>query len=194
MACWPGREGACVEKTGGGSGVGTSNVSHDHGGTHFSHPHSRPNGHGNLSLPPSPTDTPDTMCEFGGHRPSSTSAEERSVMPIKGARRQPCRKGFRRFSSPTGAGRGFRVPGFRGGDFGFVAYADTDTAQDVLVRVVGGDTDPGAQTAPLARARELWWLSRAVRAKYTAISRAVPLLLAGYAGAATTAALAIWAR
>ncbi|MGY4913531.1 hypothetical protein [Micromonospora chalcea] len=40
----------------------------------------------------------------------------------------------------------------------------------------------------------MWWLSRAVRAKYTAISRAVPLLLAGYAGAATTAALAIWAR
>ncbi|MEH1016363.1 Pycsar system effector family protein [Micromonospora sp. CPCC 206060] len=81
-----------------------------------------------------------------------------------------------------------------GGDFGFVAYADTDTAQDVLARIVGADTDPAAQTTPLARARELWWLSHAVRAKYTAISRAVPLLLAGYAGAATTAALAIWAR
>ncbi|WP_082171335.1 Pycsar system effector family protein [Micromonospora sp. RV43] len=81
-----------------------------------------------------------------------------------------------------------------GGDFGFVAYADADTAHDVLARVAGGDTDQVAQMTPLTRARELWWLSRATRAKYRAIARAVPLLLAGYAGAAVTAALAIWGR
>lgn len=81
-----------------------------------------------------------------------------------------------------------------GGDFGFMAYADADTAQDVLARLAGGDADHVAQMTPLARARELWWLSRAVYAKYTAIARAVPLLLAGYAGAAVTVALAIWAR
>ncbi|MFI7074904.1 Pycsar system effector family protein [Micromonospora sediminicola] len=81
-----------------------------------------------------------------------------------------------------------------GGDFGFVAYADADTATDVLARVAGGDTDQVAQMTPLTRARELWWLSRATRAKYRAIARAVPLLLAGYVGAAATAALAIWGR
>lgn len=81
-----------------------------------------------------------------------------------------------------------------GGDFGFVAYADADDAQGVLARIVGGDVDQVAQMTPLARARELWWLSRATSAKYRAISRAVPLLLAGYAGAAVTAALAIWGR
>ena len=78
-----------------------------------------------------------------------------------------------------------------GGDFGFVAYADADDAQGVLARVVAGDADQVPQFTSLARARELWWLSRSVRAKYVAISRAVPLLLAGYAGAALTAALAI---
>ncbi|MGY4900059.1 Pycsar system effector family protein [Micromonospora aurantiaca (nom. illeg.)] len=81
-----------------------------------------------------------------------------------------------------------------GGDFGFVAYADADTAHDVLARLAGGDADQVAQMTPLTRARELRWLSRAVRAKYVAISRAVPLLLAGYAGAAVTAALAVWGR
>lgn len=81
-----------------------------------------------------------------------------------------------------------------GGDFGFVAYADADTAQDVLARLAGGDADQVAQMTPLARARELRWLSRAVHAKYAAIVRAVPLLLAGYVGAAVTAALAIWGR
>ncbi|GIJ28316.1 hypothetical protein Vqi01_34780 [Micromonospora qiuiae] len=81
-----------------------------------------------------------------------------------------------------------------GGDFGFVAYAYADTAQDVLARFASGDADEGAQMTSLARARELWWLSRAVCAKYMAITRAVPLLLAGYAGAAVTAALAIWGR
>ncbi|MFG1955402.1 Pycsar system effector family protein [Micromonospora sp. NPDC048830] len=81
-----------------------------------------------------------------------------------------------------------------GGDFGFVAYADADTAQDVLARLASGDADQAPQMTALTRARELWWLSRATRAKYTAILRAMPLLLAGYAGAAVTAALAIWAR
>ncbi|GAB3866708.1 hypothetical protein GCM10029963_79500 [Micromonospora andamanensis] len=80
-----------------------------------------------------------------------------------------------------------------GGDFGFVAWADADDAQAVLTRLVAGDSDQVAQMTTLARARELWWLSRSVRAKYVAISRAVPLLLAGYAGAALTAALAIGA-
>ncbi|AEB47993.1 Pycsar system effector family protein [Micromonospora maris] len=78
-----------------------------------------------------------------------------------------------------------------GGDFGFIAYADADDAQGVLARVAAGDADQGPQLTPLAKARELWWLSRSVRAKYIAISRAVPLLLTGYAGAALTAALAI---
>ncbi|MEV0005896.1 Pycsar system effector family protein [Micromonospora sp. NPDC050980] len=81
-----------------------------------------------------------------------------------------------------------------GGDFGFVAYADADTPTDVLARVAGGDAEHFAQMTPLSRARELWWLSRATRAKYAAIARAVPLLLAGYAGAAVTAAAAIWGR
>ncbi|MEV0216495.1 Pycsar system effector family protein [Micromonospora sp. NPDC050695] len=81
-----------------------------------------------------------------------------------------------------------------GGDFGFVAYADADTAQDVLARIAGGDADQVPQMTPLTRARELWWLSRATRAKYNAIAHAVPLLLAGYVGAAVTAALAIWGR
>jgi hypothetical protein len=81
-----------------------------------------------------------------------------------------------------------------GGDFGFVAYADADTPTDVLARVAGGDAEHVAQMTPLSRARELWWLSRATRAKYAAIARAVPLLLAGYAGAAVTAAAAIWGR
>ncbi|MFI7074934.1 Pycsar system effector family protein [Micromonospora sediminicola] len=80
-----------------------------------------------------------------------------------------------------------------GGDFGFVAYADADTPTDVLARVAG-DAEHVAQMTPLSRARELWWLSRATRAKYAAIARAVPLLLAGYAGAAVTAAVAIWGR
>ncbi|WP_431913700.1 Pycsar system effector family protein [Micromonospora carbonacea] len=79
------------------------------------------------------------------------------------------------------------------GGYGFMAYADADNAQDVLTRIVAGDADEVPQLTALARARELWWLSRAVRAKYTAISRAVPLLLAGYTGAALTAALAIGA-
>jgi hypothetical protein len=81
-----------------------------------------------------------------------------------------------------------------GGDFGFCAYADADTAHDVLARIAGGDADQVPQMSPLTRARELWWLSRAVRGKYVAIARAMPLLLAGYAGAAVTAALAIWGR
>ncbi|MEU8048105.1 Pycsar system effector family protein [Micromonospora echinofusca] len=81
-----------------------------------------------------------------------------------------------------------------GGDFGFPVYADAADAQDVLARLVAGDAEQVAQMTPLARARELWWRSRILRAKYRAISRAVPLLLAGYAGAAVTAALAIWAR
>ncbi|MBM0279809.1 hypothetical protein JM949_33760 [Micromonospora sp. STR1s_6] len=81
-----------------------------------------------------------------------------------------------------------------GGDFGFCAYADADTAHDVLARIAGGDAEHVAQMTPLTRARELWWLSRATRAKYLAISRAVPLLLTGYAGAATTVALAVWGR
>ncbi|MEU5949558.1 Pycsar system effector family protein [Micromonospora sp. NPDC047465] len=81
-----------------------------------------------------------------------------------------------------------------GGEFGFPVYADADDAQDVLARLAGGDAEQAAQMTPLSRARELWWLSRTVCAKYRAISRAVPLLLAGYAGAAVTAALAIWAR
>ncbi|SCL43796.1 hypothetical protein GA0070606_0001 [Micromonospora citrea] len=80
------------------------------------------------------------------------------------------------------------------GGYGFMAYADATDAQSVLARLAGGDTDQVAQMTPLTRARELWWLSRAVRAKYAAIARAVPLLLAGYAGAAITAALAIWGR
>ncbi|MFI5837733.1 Pycsar system effector family protein [Micromonospora sp. NPDC051300] len=81
-----------------------------------------------------------------------------------------------------------------GGDFGFVSYADADTAQDVLTRVTGGDADRVAPMTPLARARELLWLSRTVAAKYRSISRAAPLLLLGYAGAAVTVALAIWVR
>jgi hypothetical protein len=80
------------------------------------------------------------------------------------------------------------------GGYGFMAYADADDAQTVLTRLTEGDTEHVAQMTPLARARELWALSRAVRAKYTAIARAVPLLLAGYAGAAVTAALAIRGR
>lgn len=82
---------------------------------------------------------------------------------------------------------------FAGGDFGFVAYADADTAHDVLARLTAGDADHAAQMTALARARELWWLSRAVHVKYQAIGRAVPLLLAGYVGAALTAAAAIGA-
>ncbi|MEU7935218.1 Pycsar system effector family protein [Micromonospora echinofusca] len=81
-----------------------------------------------------------------------------------------------------------------GGHFGFVAYADADGAQDVLARLAAGDAEQVPQMTSLTRARELWWLSRTVRTKYRAIARAVPLLLAGYAGAAVTAALAIWAR
>ncbi|SCF21095.1 hypothetical protein GA0070558_1525 [Micromonospora haikouensis] len=80
-----------------------------------------------------------------------------------------------------------------GGDFGFVAYAAADDAQGVLARIVAGDADQVPQLTALAKARELWWLSRSTRAKYQAISRAVPLLLAGYTGAALTAALAIGA-
>ncbi|MEU6077587.1 Pycsar system effector family protein [Micromonospora sp. NPDC047074] len=81
-----------------------------------------------------------------------------------------------------------------GRDTGFPVYADADTPTDVLARFAAGDAEQVAQMTPLSRARELWWLSRLVRAKYQAISRAVPLLLAGYAGAAITVALAIWAR
>ncbi|WP_223874393.1 Pycsar system effector family protein [Salinispora mooreana] len=77
-----------------------------------------------------------------------------------------------------------------GGDFGFVAWADADTAHDILTRLTGDDA---AQMTPLARARELWWLSQAARDKYRAIGRAVPLLLAGYVGAGVTAAAAIGA-
>ncbi|KXK59814.1 hypothetical protein AWW66_22260 [Micromonospora rosaria] len=85
-------------------------------------------------------------------------------------------------------------PRLGAGDFGFMAYADADDAHGVLARVAGGDADHVAQMTPLSRARELWWLSRATRAKYQAIGRAVPLLLAGYLGAAATVALAIWGR
>ncbi|MFG1892143.1 Pycsar system effector family protein [Micromonospora sp. NPDC049051] len=81
-----------------------------------------------------------------------------------------------------------------GDGYGFMAYADADDAQDVLARLAAGDAEQVAQMTPLSRARELLWFSRTVRTKYAAISRAVPLLLAGYAGAAVTAALAIWAR
>lgn len=80
------------------------------------------------------------------------------------------------------------------GGYGFMAYADADDAQDVLARLAAGDAEQVAQMTPLSRARELLWFSRTVRTKYRAISRAVPLLLAGYTGAALTAALAIWAR
>ncbi|PWU52759.1 hypothetical protein DLJ47_18140 [Micromonospora sp. S4605] len=80
------------------------------------------------------------------------------------------------------------------GGYGFMAYADADDPQTVLTRLAEGDAEHVAQMTPLTRARELWSLSRAVRAKYRAIARAVPLLLAGYAGAAVTAALAIWGR
>ncbi|SBT63078.1 hypothetical protein GA0070622_0018 [Micromonospora sediminicola] len=77
------------------------------------------------------------------------------------------------------------------GDHGPLAYADADP-YDVLNRHAGGDVDQDVdELLALARARELCWLSRTTRAKYVAIRRAVPLLLAGYAGAALTAAAAI---
>lgn len=77
------------------------------------------------------------------------------------------------------------------GAHGPLAYADADP-YEVLARHRDDHQDVGELIA-LARARELCWLSRAVRAKYQAISRAVPLLLAGYVGAALTAAAAIGA-
>ncbi|WP_025620796.1 Pycsar system effector family protein [Salinispora cortesiana] len=83
-------------------------------------------------------------------------------------------------------------PRLDGGDFGFVAFADSD-AYEILARYDDGDHQDVDELIALARARELCWLSRAVRAKYAAISRAVPLLLAGYVGAALTAAAAIGA-
>lgn len=75
------------------------------------------------------------------------------------------------------------------GGFGFVSYAAADDAEALLARLTrSGQT----QLTPLHRARELHWLSRALCRKYLSIRRAVPLVLAGYIGAAVTAALALW--
>jgi hypothetical protein len=76
------------------------------------------------------------------------------------------------------------------GHHGPLAYADADPHEVLTRHTAGGDQDVNELLA-LARARELCWLSRITRAKYRAIRRAVPLLLAGYAGAALTAAAAI---
>ncbi|WP_018256027.1 Pycsar system effector family protein [Salinispora mooreana] len=77
------------------------------------------------------------------------------------------------------------------GAYGPLAYADTD-AYEILARW-GDDHQDIDELIALARARELCWLSRAVRDKYRAIGRAVPLLLAGYLGAGVTVAAAIGA-
>lgn len=80
------------------------------------------------------------------------------------------------------------------GAHGPLAYADADPYEVLARHTTGGDDGQDVdELIALARARELCWLSRAVRAKYRAISRAVPLLLAGYLGAALTAAAAIGA-
>ncbi|MFY1599529.1 Pycsar system effector family protein [Micromonospora sp. WMMD737] len=75
------------------------------------------------------------------------------------------------------------------GDHGPLSYADADP-YEVLARYTA-DVDGVDELLALARTRELCWLSRTTRAKYRAIRWAVPLLLAGYAGAALTAAAAI---
>ncbi|MEU9510777.1 Pycsar system effector family protein [Micromonospora sp. NPDC048170] len=75
------------------------------------------------------------------------------------------------------------------GDHGPLAYADADPYE--VMTHHSADVADVDELLALARARELCWLSRTTRAKYRAIRRAVPLLLAGYAGAAITAAAAI---
>lgn len=77
--------------------------------------------------------------------------------------------------------------------FGFVAHADAASAQELLARLARNGQE-GQQLAPLHKARELRWLSRTVLRKYRAIRWAAPLLLAGYLGAAVTAAVTLLAR
>jgi hypothetical protein len=76
-----------------------------------------------------------------------------------------------------------------GGDFGFVAYANSDPAS-ILARL--SSTDPQTQLTPLHKARELWWRSQMLHTKYRRIRQAVPLLMASYIGAAVTAAITLW--
>jgi hypothetical protein len=72
--------------------------------------------------------------------------------------------------------------------FGFMGYAEASDATTILARLTG----PQSPLTPLHQARELWWRSRLLRAKYTRIRWAVPLLIAGFLGAAATAAIAAW--
>ncbi|MEV0732400.1 Pycsar system effector family protein [Polymorphospora sp. NPDC050346] len=75
------------------------------------------------------------------------------------------------------------------GKHGFVAYA---TAVDPgrLLDVFADREDDGPAT-PIGRARQLWWLSRALRAKYVAIRGGCTLLLVGFAGTAVTTVIAL---
>ncbi|MEV0733416.1 hypothetical protein [Polymorphospora sp. NPDC050346] len=76
-----------------------------------------------------------------------------------------------------------------GGGYGFVAYASADNPGQLLAAFTDGDGDVGP-ASPIGRARELWWLSRAIHGKFRAIGWAGRLLLAGFAGALTTAVIA----
>jgi hypothetical protein len=76
-----------------------------------------------------------------------------------------------------------------GGDFGFVAYVGADVAT-VLARLTRG----GPRTElTCGGVRELLWRSNLLHTKYRRIRWAVPLLIAGFLGAAVTAALTMWA-
>ena len=76
------------------------------------------------------------------------------------------------------------------GNFGFVRWCRSANAQALLAELT-------AETAadPLAgRAGQLRWLSVALLTKYTAVRRAVTLLVAGLGGGVVAAAAAMWIR
>ena len=77
------------------------------------------------------------------------------------------------------------------GHFGFVRWCRTRDAQQLLDELTG----EAAAADPLTTAAgQLRWLSCALVAKYTAVRRAVTLLVAGLGGAAIAAAATMWTR
>jgi hypothetical protein len=76
-----------------------------------------------------------------------------------------------------------------GGQFGFVRWAQTTSAHELLHVITNSDVsgDPA-----LERATELRWLSAAVHRKYVQLRRSVTLILVGLAGGAVAAALTAW--
>jgi len=74
------------------------------------------------------------------------------------------------------------------GSFGFVRWCRTTDAQQLLDDLA----DDGAGDPLAGAAGQLRWLSCALVAKYTAVRRAVTLLLVGLGGGALAAALTMW--